>query len=68
MSSTPQDSSLQAAAQIHRNGDSPYSSDSELDTASADACGSAQDDADFHSMASVETALLEGQDEGQDGG
>ena len=65
MSSTPQDSSLQAAAQIHRNGDSPYSSDSELDTASAGASGPAQDDADFHSMASVETALLEGQDEGQ---
>ena len=64
LSSTPQDSTLQAAAQVHRNGHSPESSDSELDTASAAADGPAQDDADFHSMASIETALLEGQDEG----
>ena len=65
LSSTPQDSSLQVAAQVHRNGHSPESSDSELDTASAAAEGPAQDDADFHSMASLETTLLEGQDEGQ---
>ena len=65
LSSTPQDSSLQVAAQVHRNGHSPESSDSELDTAAAAAEGPAHDDADFHSMASLETTLLEGQDEGQ---
>ena len=65
MSSTPQHSTLQAAAQVHRDGHSSESSDSELDPPPAAAGGPAQDDADFHSLASIETTLLEGQDEGE---
>ena len=66
LSSTPQQPGLQADVQVHRGDHSSESSDTEdTDDIPDGACGGlAHDDDDFHSMASVETALMDGQDEG----
>ena len=63
MSSTPQQQGLEVDAQVHRGDVSSGSSTTDTDEDEAGA--PANDDDDWHSLASVETALMDGQ--GEDG-